>query len=378
MAKKVNTPISEEKNILVEKRSRINQTDVPSVTLEKALSVSKAIFDNYGSKPTKPLQVAKALDLSPTSSGFRMLCGASIAYGLTSGGYNAQEISVENLSRRILKPTIEGDDKIAKIEAFLKPKVIGDFFSKYEGSPIPRADIAKNVLEDMGVPKDKTKDVFEIILSQGEQLGIILDLKSKKYVDLTNKTNHSNKIEIEEVEEKDENQQNQFIGNPNSQKIENKTEQIISQTPEKFRRVFITHGKNVKFVETIKKLLNFGELQPVVSVEITTVSQPVPDKVMNDMRSCGAAIIHVENEQKLLDTNANEVKLINSNVLIEIGAAMALYGRRFILLVREGVQLPSNLQGLFEVRYNGDNLDGEATIKLLEAINDMKNQALPK
>ncbi|HEX9771500.1 MAG TPA: TIR domain-containing protein, partial [Kiloniellales bacterium] len=58
----------------------------------------------------------------------------------------------------------------------------------------------------------------------------------------------------------------------------------------------------------------------------------------------------------------------NPNVLIEIGAAMAFYGRRFILLVREGVKLPSNLQGLYEVRYAGDTLDAASTIKLLEAI----------
>jgi predicted nucleotide-binding protein len=56
---------------------------------------------------------------------------------------------------------------------------------------------------------------------------------------------------------------------------------------------------------------------------------------------------------------------------------MAFYGRRFILLVREGVKLPSNLQGLYEVRYSGDNLDAGATIKLLEAIKDIKNYPLP-
>ena len=37
-----------------------------------------------------------------------------------------------------------------------------------------------------------------------------------------------------------------------------------------------------------------------------------------------------------------------------------------------------NLQGLFEVRYTGDALDGNTTIKLLEAINDIKNQKLPE
>jgi len=44
---------------------------------------------------------------------------------------------------------------------------------------------------------------------------------------------------------------------------------------------------------------------------------------------------------------------------------MKFYGKRFILLVRDGVMLPSNLQGLYEVRYKGDTLDADATIRLL-------------
>lgn len=79
----------------------------------------------------------------------------------------------------------------------------------------------------------------------------------------------------------------------------------------------------------------------------------------------------------ITDRDSNEHVLLNPNVLIEIGAAMAFYGRRFILLVREGVRLPSNLQGLYEVRYGGETLDATATIKLLEAIKDIKNYSLP-
>ena len=78
----------------------------------------------------------------------------------------------------------------------------------------------------------------------------------------------------------------------------------------------------------------------------------------------------------MLDTS-REVIVLNPNVLIEIGAAMALYGERYILLVREGVKLPSNLQGLYEVRYAGDKLDATETIKLMGSINDMKTKPLP-
>jgi predicted nucleotide-binding protein len=90
------------------------------------------------------------------------------------------------------------------------------------------------------------------------------------------------------------------------------------------------------------------------------------------MRTRGAALIHIEDEVKIL-----EQSLVNQNVLIEIGAAMALYGRRFILLVKEGVELPSNLHRLYEVRYAGDKLDGDVTIRLLKAINEMKKEPVP-
>jgi predicted nucleotide-binding protein len=98
---------------------------------------------------------------------------------------------------------------------------------------------------------------------------------------------------------------------------------------------------------------------------------------MGDMRGCGAAIIHIDVDQTITDNGGTEHVLLNPNVLIEIGAAMAFYGRRFILLVRDGVKLPSNLQGLYEVRYAGETLDANATIKLLEAIKDIKNYGLP-
>jgi predicted nucleotide-binding protein len=126
-------------------------------------------------------------------------------------------------------------------------------------------------------------------------------------------------------------------------------------------------------VEQLKELLTFGEFEPVVSVERESVSKPVPDKVLDDMRSCGAAVIHVGTEQRLLDPDGNEHRIINQNVLIEIGAAMMRYGRNFILLVEEGTTLPSNLQGLYEVRYQGDELDYPATMKLLKAFNEIKS-----
>jgi len=64
------------------------------------------------------------------------------------------------------------------------------------------------------------------------------------------------------------------------------------------------------------------------------------------MRAYGAGVIHIGPEGKYLDTEGAEHTKINDNVLMEIDAAIALYGEKVILLVECGLTLPSNLQGL--------------------------------
>src|SRR5687768_14016232 len=113
-----------------DKRSYMSQTDVPSSTLTQALRVARAIADHYGRKPTVPLRVAEALGLTPQARPFRMLTGAAIAYGLTEGGQSADQIALTPLGKRIVTPTVEGDDTAAMREAFLKPRVIGEFLKK--------------------------------------------------------------------------------------------------------------------------------------------------------------------------------------------------------------------------------------------------------
>lgn len=135
-------------------------------------------------------------------------------------------------------------------------------------------------------------------------------------------------------------------------------------------RVFITHGKNHKILEQLKDIVAYGKFEPVVAQDRETAAKPVPDKVMDEMRECSAAVIHVSVEKVLYDKEGNEYPQLNGNVLIEIGAAMALYGKKFILLVEDGATLPSNLQGLYECRYSGDELSGAATMKLLKAFNE--------
>jgi hypothetical protein len=355
----------------------LSQADVPDISLQKALRIPVAIADNYGYKPTSPLLVAKALDMQPSSGSFRTLTGAAIAYGITAGGYNADTMSITPLGLRIVRPTTEGDDLAAKREALLRPRVVREFLQKYDRAPIPKENIAHNVLVELGVRNERTPVVLAMILEGAQALGFLQDIKDRKYVELSS-TGTDETLRDPTAQRTEQVTEPNFIPAP----LQN-TPVILKPVPStippdaRTRRVFITHGENKALIEPIKKLLSFGELEAVVAVQTQTVSQSVPGKVMEEMRSCGAAIIHVEDERHLMDKEGNEHVVLNDNVLIEIGAAIALYGSRFILVVKEGVKLPSNLQGLLELRYKGATLDVNDTVNLVDAINDMKKRPLP-
>ena len=66
------------------------------------------------------------------------------------------------------------------------------------------------------------------------------------------------------------------------------------------QRIFISHGKNHKILDAIKEIVVFGKFVPVVSIEMETPSKPVPDKVMDDMRSCSGAVIHVATDETIV------------------------------------------------------------------------------
>ena len=350
-----------------EKKSRVAvpQSAIPSHSLRKALVIAQGLWDNFAGT-SLPHDLAIALNYSLASSGWRSITGAAAAYGLTTGAYNAKEIGLTDLGRRIVAPTEEGDDERAKMEAALKPTLLNQFFAKYDSAKLPKDEVAKNVLVSLGVPKDRAETTLELLKDNGKFAGLIRETKTGPFVFLAHAPQPSAgpAISSTEVDEEDDLVAVSDWQSPGS------ASPIPTLAAKRPQRVFITHGKNTKILEQIKEIVRYGKFEPVISVEHETVSKPVPEKVLDDMRACDAAIIHVAQEGVLADIDGKMVPQINGNVLIEIGAAMALYKRQFILLVEEGVKLPSNLQGLYECRYSGDNLDGFATMKLLKAFND--------
>lgn len=355
-------------------RGRI-KSDFPKHTFEQALRVAKALEEANGGKPLPPLEAAQALGISPGSSDFRVLLSSSIKYGLTSGSFNSDRIKLETLGQSIVEPRSEEEAKAAIQKAAFTPQTFRAIFDYYKGKKLPEQTFFENaVTREFGVPKEHASTCAQVFSANVEFLGLIKFLKSGKWLgtefqfDAPNTNDGANTSE-EHPEEPDPATEAEEDVAKRIAGVTDVLEDKIAKVIEPNRKVFISHGKNKEIVAQLKELLTFGRFDPVVSVERDTTSIPVPEKVFQDMRECAAAVIHVMSEGNLLDTDGKQVPRINENVLIEIGAAIALYDRRFVLLVHKGVKLPSNLQGLYRCEYEGDKLDYEATMKLLKTFN---------
>lgn len=261
----------------------------------------------------------------------------------------------------------------------MKPHISKEFFERYRRAKFPTDVIAVNVLRTLGVPQDRVQSSLDIIKANGRYAGVIRETPTGPFVNLDSPGVPAPTATPELEHDLDEEAPSPEATTPPA---EGDRPPVAAPAPPppapaaptfdpKTSRVFISHGKHKAIVGQIKELLEFGSFDPIVSVERESTAIPVPEKVFEDMRSCGAGVIHVASEGKYTDKDGEHSK-INENVLIEIGAAMALYGKKVILLVERGVTLPSNLQGLYRCDFEGDRLEYDATMKLLKTFSQFR------
>ena len=116
----------------------------------------------------------------------------------------------------------------------------------------------------------------------------------------------------------------------------------------------------------MKTILEYGQFNCVIAEEIETTSIPIPDKIFGLMRECDGAIINISADEQ--EKKQDGTYGVNSNVLIEIGAAFFGYNKKVILLTDRRVMLPSNLQGLYRCEYEGEELSFSTYMKLQKAL----------
>ncbi len=366
MVKKLTKKSKEKKFENRVKRTRISQTDIPAYSVLKALQVAKAIFDNYGGGPAKPLWVAEAMNVSPKSGPFKMKTGAAVAYGLTDGSYGVVNISLTPLARRIFAPTQEGDDLVAKRIATLKPKIIANFLKKYDNSPLPAENIAQNVLAEMGVPRERTKAAFNLIKECAADVGFLREIKGKTYVDLLGitpqiKAKDKKNLFDESTDEVPEEEIDDMTLPEETSPLPNS---IPESQSEKSKPVFIAHGKNKGPLDQLKRILDEFKIPYKVAVDEPNSGKLIPEKVKALMRECGSAIfIFTGNEGKSFTNKKGQPEtkrqVPNLNVVFELGAASILYNDRVIIFKEEEVEFASGFSSIGYISFKDGSIQSK-------------------
>jgi predicted nucleotide-binding protein len=287
---------------------------------------------------------------------------------LTEGGSNATQISLKEIGKRIVAPMVEGDDIAARAQAVLQPRILREFFEKYNRAKFPKDEIAKNVLFELGVPKERSDRALEILKENGSYAGIIQQMKTGPFVAIDNPVQSSENTEETEVS---------YVTEEDNLHIENST---AAQTPlfpaakptgGKTKQLFVAHGKNHKPLNDLKKILDQFKIPYKVAIDEPNRGRPISGKVAELMNECSAGIFVFTKDEKFFRENAqgehDEIWRPSENVVYELGAANILWDRKIIIVREDGVNFPSDFSDLGYITFK----DGEIASKALEILKEL-------
>jgi hypothetical protein len=141
----------------------------PANTVEDAAAIALTIAHKNAGQAMQRLDIFHELGRAPDSGTSRTLVTSSSGYGLTLGGYKAEQLSLTDRGRQF---AVEGD-KAALLEAVLAVPLFKKFFEQYANAQFPADVPAKSFLAMNLVPKDRLDACLQVIRRSGEQVGLV-------------------------------------------------------------------------------------------------------------------------------------------------------------------------------------------------------------
>lgn len=124
------------------------------------------------------------------------------------------------------------------------------------------------------------------------------------------------------------------------------------------RKVFVVHGHNHGFKETVARFLARLDLEPIILHEQADQGNTVIEKFEAHTENVSCAVVILTGDDLAASKDRLELKEIRArqNVILELGYFVGRLGRdRTFALVEEGVNLPSDIHGLIYIPMKGDD-----------------------
>lgn len=349
----------------------------PPVSLAQALELARAISEFNAGKPMNRILLADALKVSPSSSAFREKIMASYRYGLTEGNYNSENITLTPTGTSATRPRDENERVAAEREAFRHVPVFAQLLDHFANSKLPEPQFLKNTLErpPFSIDPDWSIEVATIFEKNARAVGYLRDMSGGSYLVLDTGTAPVAAVreEAEDVEPEEADSPPtvtpSMVGTTPSAQLPGPPS-VMEPTPDRPKpmQVFVAHGKNLKPLEQLRKILNEWQVPFVVAVDEANAGRPISEKVADLMKSCSAGIFIFSADEEFTDASGKTIFRPSQNVIYELGAAGLLYGRKIVIFKESSVTFPSDFSDLGSIRFERDALDAKAMDLLRELI----------
>jgi hypothetical protein len=349
----------------------------PPVSLPQALVVARAISEFNGGKPMNRILLAGALQVSPSSSGFREQIMASYRYGLTEGNYKSENIALTAIGTSATRPRDDNERVTAEREALQHVPVFAQLLQHFANSKLPEPQFLKNTLErpPFSIDPAWSQEVATIFEENARAVGYLRNMSGGSYLVLDAGTAPVAVVQEEEVHVEPEEPDGLSTPPPSAVSttpslLQPDLPPIMESAPDRPKpvQVFVAHGKNLKPLEQLRKILNEWQVPFVVAVDEANAGRPISEKVADLMKSCSAGIFIFSADEEFTDASGTKIYRPSQNVIYELGAAGLLYGRKIVVFKESDVSFPSDFSDLGWIQFERDALDAKAMDLLRELI----------
>jgi len=342
------------------KRGRIaGQIPFPRHSLKSILKIPEAIWTQNAGESMPILDLAAAINRSPSSSTFVQEVASSYRYGLTIGSPFTKVITLTPLGRSIVAPTVDDNVGASLRKALCTCEPFRKFLEKFNDKPLPRKEVLRNTLissagsDGFGIPKKDVDDFLKVILQNIEDYELAQDIKEITYLRLS-------KLDQQISEE------------PRAGDVFEKpsVDEKAPETPptiQKPKQIFVAHGKNTKPLEKLKKILDQFKIPYKVAIDEANQGRPISQKISDLMHECSSAIFIFTKDEETKDLDDNIIYRPSDNVVFELGAASVLYGKKIVIFKETDVSFGTDFKDLGYISFDSDQLEAK-TVDLMKEL----------
>ena len=341
------------------RRTRVSRP-YPQHKLEEVLEITRSIHEKNAGLPFDRVRLAKSMGTTPASSAFMMKLNSSAKYGLTEGGYSDAKISLTSLGVRAAEDASE-----ALIEAAMRPETFKAFYELLDGKRIPGSEEASGIIiDDIGIPESLASEFLEIVVRNGELIGIVTEAGNSHYVSLADLNEQA-----PPAAKTPSNEGPKAPPQTERPAPEDKTPAEPSQ-PAVHRqdrgRLLVAHSGAGAIADRIVRTLD-GFSIPHSVVEIDPIdSSPLSAEWANGLDGCSGAIIVMAGPSRVVST-PGVASSRTSKMLLQLGAAVDRFREQVVMVV--GQESDHFLQTIRIQRVYADGDDsGKFEVDLLRGL----------